>query len=44
MRGGVQAGQGQAQTRGREESPAPDAHCAGISRTFTYSRPPPSPA
>lgn len=44
MRGGVQAGQGQAQTQEREESAAPDTHCAGISRTFTYSRPPPSPA
>lgn len=44
MWGGVQAGQGQAQTRGREESPASDTHCAGISCTFTYSRLPPSPA
>ena len=43
MWGSVQAGQGQAQTRGREESPAPDTHCAGISCTFTYSRLPPSP-
>lgn len=34
MWGGVQAGQGQAQTRGREESPAPGTHCAGISQHF----------
>ena len=40
MWGGVQAGQGQAQTRGREKSPAPGTHCAGISRTFACSCPP----